>query len=191
MKRLLLVGLLALAISFVSNAQFTFTVKPGLSLNGASFGFKSGNIVPYAGLQFLSVKDEYERDYQDNSYNDDYSYETSTRVFMPYLGIKYFMFESESLKASLNATVFKPFVTNSYKEDGVEPEDENDYDISIWGGELGFGSEYFFNEHFSIGGEFGFRYGIYSDEYKSETSIRTEDLKLNMTYVSASLNYYF
>ena len=28
----------------------------------------------------------------------------------------------------------------------------------MWGGEFGFGIEYFFDENFSLGGEFGLRY---------------------------------
>ena len=40
----------------------------------------------------------------------------------------------------------------------------------MWGGELGFGMEYFFDENFSLGGEFGLRYLHlrYKDSYNDE-----------------------
>lgn len=203
MKKILLLGIFTITIFFASNAQFAFSVKPGLNLNGASFGYKSGNFVPYAGLQFLSTKTTLEYDYDYNPdyydpYNNEYygpedsKDEYNMAVYMPYVGLKYFFFSSESLKTSLSTTFFKPIIKITEKEDGEEIKDlpEN----SIFGGEISFGSEYFFNEQFSLGGEFGYRYGAMKNESKkTETRdyVRTEDLKLNMSFVSVSLNFYF
>ena len=111
---------------------------------------------------------------------------------MPFVGLKYFAINTELLKAGFNATVFKPFITAKYVVDGEE--EESNFKNSIFGSELGFVSEYFFSSNFSVGGEFGYRFGIGSSTYVGENSniIYNDDkFRLNMTYVSASMNFYF
>jgi len=78
-------------------------------------------------------------------------------------------------------------------------------DINLFAGELGFGVEYFFDDNFSIGGEFGIRYlgGKYDDSYTDtfynpdtnsdqETEIEeTYKVSTNPTFTKISLNFYF
>ena len=114
---------------------------------------------------------------------------------MPYLGLKAYLFNKELIKGSIVATVFKPLIFDKEINNGEEDESyrENLKNLKIWGGEIGFCSEYFFNEHFSLGGEFGFRFCFYKEKHESEWGDFSykEDLNLNMTYVSGSMNFYF
>ena len=75
----------------------------------------------------------------------------------------------------------------------------------MWGCEIGYGIEYFVDENFSIGGEFGFKYlhlkyhgTNQSDFYNQNTrTYQNTDIKssfnlsTNPTYSRVSLNYYF
>jgi hypothetical protein len=77
--------------------------------------------------------------------------------------------------------------------------------LSIWGLSFGFGTEYYFSENFSVGGEFGMRllFGSFDQTDKvsvfdpntggiTETDRNTNvDLNLQLTYSVVSLNYYF
>ena len=76
---------------------------------------------------------------------------------------------------------------------------------SLWGGEFGFGIEYFFDENFSLGGEFGLRYLHLNYVQTRERSVynpMTSDWEpteikydynynMNPTFSKISLNYYF
>jgi len=93
----------------------------------------------------------------------------------------------------------------------VESEDVNQEDVKklnqnlvMFAREMGVGVEYFFDQNFSIGGEFGLRYFNlrYKDEYQDElyndntnefqnTTIKTEtSFTSNPTYSKISLNFY-
>lgn len=191
MKKNVVFGLLFLLIIGSVNAQISFTVKPGLNFNGANIGYKVNKIVPYFGLQFGNVTSKY----KNNDTPEPNDGVTKTHVFMPYVGGKFYIIDKGSIKGSINATLFKPVVFGKETDNGEENEEyKNDLkELKLWGGELGYCTEYFFDEHFSIGGEFGFRFGFYKDRYESETSDywSEEALRLNMTYISASMNFYF
>ncbi len=215
MKTRLLVVLFAIfAFTINSNAQFSFGVSPGLSLNSAYFGYKvNSRIVPYVGFQFLNASYDLEEsgDKYDVDLNKIISYselsEFSGNLYIPNIGVKYFIKENNKLKAFLSINLSKPILSGKLKNDGEDDEDFKygvDH-ISMWGGEFGFGVEYFFDENFSIGGEYGFRYLHlnYQDKYETSifdpntgnyknTEIQTE-YKFNMspTYSKISLNYYF
>lgn len=76
-------------------------------------------------------------------------------------------------------------------------------EVKLFGGELGFGVEYFFDDNFSIGGEFGLRYisGKYTNSFEQDvyngSEMQPEDfedtfrLSLMPTYSRISLNFYF
>jgi len=187
MKKITLFGVALLFLVNSAKSQITFTVKPGLNLNGANFGYKTKNFVPYFGLQFLNLTDKFKDNNTDRK--------TKTHIYMPIIGSKIFIIDKESLKGLINATLFKPVIFGKEVENGEEDESykEDFKSLKLWGGELGFGSEYFFNEHFSFGGEFGFRFGFYNYKNESNTSefSYTENMHLNMTYISGSMNFYF
>ncbi len=210
-------GLIAFALVFVSHftyGQFSFGVSPGLSLNGAYFGYQiKENFVPFVSFQFLrgnialeSTGREFDWDLMQMV---DYSYtaNSSAGIYLPSVGLKYFFKNHNKLKAYGSLAITKPILSVSQEIDGDEDEALKEYvdGISLWGGEIGFGIEYFFDENFSLGGEFGIRYLNLSIEetYKStvynpntglDESANFEDsfsYSLNPSYTKISLNYYF
>jgi hypothetical protein len=107
--------------------------------------------------------------------------------------------------------IAKPFLGGKVIVDGEEDEDVKETldNISLFGGQLGLGAEYFFDDNFSVGGEFGFRYlhvksdqtytkshQVYNPEtysyeyYETEETIETR-ANLNPTYSRITLNFYF
>ncbi|MCP4459623.1 MAG: hypothetical protein GY816_16600 [Cytophagales bacterium] len=103
-------------------------------------------------------------------------------------------------------TLSKPIVSAKYEEDGVVDENvkEDAEKVKLWGAELGYGVEYFFDENFSLGGEFGARYIHlnYNDEsieefYNPDTGWEQSKVEHNYnfsfkpTYSRISLNFYF
>lgn len=194
--------------------QCSFGVSPGIGLNSAYFGYKINNkIVPYIGFQYLNAKFKYEESgerfdwdlYQEVSYTE--KTEFSGSLYIPNIGVKYFIKQQNKLQAFLSLNLSKPFVSGKLQYDGDEDEDFNDAikNVSLWGGEFGFGVEYFFDENFSIGGEFGLRYLHlkYNDSYETsfynpntgnDQDTEIEDTyKFNMspTFSRVSLNFYF
>lgn len=209
---LLLVTFTVLSIS--TYGQFSFGVSPGLNLNSAYFGYAiKDKIVPYIGFQFLNGKYNTEEtgerfDYDQNkvvTYSD--KTELSGYILLPNLGVKYFFLQKNKIKTYLSLCISKPFISGKLKHDETDDEEfnRNINNIKMWGGELGFGMEYFFDENFSLGGEFGFRhlninlhdsyttefYNPNSDEFQ-ETQINNNlKLNINPTFSKISLNFYF
>lgn len=217
MKKCFLVSLLTvalLAVSTVSQAQISFSVSPGMNLNGATFGYViNDKIIPYAGIQLLSANftftDKYQTwDYSENrQITETEEMEASGFVFAPTLGIKAYIFGQEKLKGYVNAAFTKPFISGKFTSDGDEFEElsETIDKVSIFGLQAGFGAEYFFDTNFSISGEFGLSYlnmgckDTYEDDYYNpniDSYIDYEgkmNINLNMipTYSRISLNFYF
>jgi len=212
--KLLLVLFTVLVLINKSYGQFSFGVSPGIGLNSAYFGYKINNkIVPYIGFQYLNAKFKFEESGEkyDWDLNQVVSYSEknifSGSLYIPNIGVKYFIKQHNKIKAYLSLNISKPLLSGNLKYDGEEDEDfkESIKNISMWGGEFGFGVEYFFDENFSIGGEFGLRYLHlkYNDTYESDlynpntgnyqdTEIKN-DYRFNMspTFSRISLNYYF
>jgi hypothetical protein len=211
--------LMAVLVFMASQAfgQFYFSASPGMSLNGASFGYKTGKFVPYAGLQMLSAKLEVENnnfDYTTPGTLEQHINNTKVKanIFIPTLGAKYFIVENNKLKAFLALSLTKPIISAkvdfTYDGDPVD-EDMTDQieqtisDIKIFGGEFGFGVEYFFDDNFSVGGEFGIRYintkfsqeneGTEWDGITDVPVTYKTDVNLNVipTFTKVSLNFYF
>ena len=114
----------------------------------------------------------------------------------------------------MNANFSKPFFSAKINYDFENETNENEFEdemkdaikgLSLWYGEFGFGAEYFFDDNFSIGGEFGIRHFNFNYEYIDEyefvdyntgQTIILEDtydfkLRINPTYAKFSLNFYF
>lgn len=77
--------------------------------------------------------------------------------------------------------------------DGEEEEEISDAikNINVFGAEAGFGVEYFFDDNFSIGGEYGIRF--FSGKYETVDEFDNFTLKMNInpTYTKLALNFYF
>ncbi len=199
------------------NAQFAFGVKPGVGLNGAYFGFKASSFVLFANVDYTSVGGAVEETGKKFDYDiyglvsfKDES-EASFSIYNLGVGAK-FLFPSKSkISPYITATFSKPIISAEAKQNGESEEELSDYidAISIWGASLGFGTEYFFSENFSIGGEFGLRMFlgsyekseivetyVYNPNTGSDGYVETErnynvDVNFSLTYSVVSFNYYF
>lgn len=206
----------AFVLTLSANAQFTFTANPGLQLNGASFGYKVQKFVPYLNIQMIGAKGEildYGKTNDINTgaivdYND--SYKAKLNVILPTLGVRYYFMEVNKLKAYGNLN-FSTVIASGKIEDSSDPSNSDDEDLQeildnskFFGSQLGFGTEYFFDDNFSLGGEFGLQMLRIktADSYEStlfDTNgnpvlvTNTTEFKgsLNPTYVKISLNFYF
>ncbi|HBX50038.1 MAG: hypothetical protein A2275_17755 [Bacteroidetes bacterium RIFOXYA12_FULL_35_11] len=198
-----------------NKAQFHFNVSPGLQFNTANFGYKVNNFVPYFGLQILNgsanLSEKGERYDPDRGgivpYEDKYKF--SGIIYIPTLGTKYFFKETNKLK--LYGTIsFTKFILSGKIEvsNDSDANDELQSEIkkmNLWGGQLGFGTEYFFDNNFSVGGEFGLRllrlkykdteedliYNPQTGNYVPSTTTNDYRFNLSPTYVRISFNYYF
>ncbi len=213
MKKVIVLLSLCVLFSFKSYSQFAFGVAPGLSTNSAYFGLKAGKVVPYIGFQYANIKvnmvesgEEFDYDVMDMV---SYSYDSklSGNLYLPNLGIKFYAVEKNKLKAYFNVSLAKPFIRGKLENDGETSDEFNDElkKIKLFAGEFGFGTEYFFDNNFSIGGEFGIRYlfGKYTNSYEDEeynpntSNYETVEIEnttkvgLSPTYSKISLNFYF
>ncbi len=198
-----------------SRAQLYFSVSPGVQLNGASFGYKVGKFVPFAGMQIMQGSSSMivkGMEYDDNAGEIlpyERKFELSGAVTIPTIGSKFFFMQTNKIKAY--GTLAYTFYKLSAK---IKDSDNPDLDdmlqhelerVRISGGYAGVGAEYFFDDNFSLGGEFGFRpihvsykgedNGVAYNPITGESkAVLTEyDYKFNMnpTYSRISLNYYF
>ena len=209
-KNLILLSAMLLFVAAPAFSQFTFTAAPGLNLNSAYFGYKAGKVVPFIGLQYMGISvktvetgTEYDAGYV--NFSDEMKIKGS--VFMPTIGVKFFAVEKNQLKGYLTAAFSKPFLSAKLELDGQEVEEISDAvdKVKLWGATAGVGAEYFFDDNFSLGGEFGLQIvtGKYTDEYTEE--VYNEDdytyqefdfedevtVRLMPTYSKISLNFYF
>ena len=186
----------------------------GYTPYGALFGYKIGKWAPFGGIQYLKgsftdIHSGTRYDYQTGqivNYKDVSKY--SAGVYMPFTGVKYFMIEKQDVKAYLISIIAKPFVSGKIVEDGVKNEDfeEDIKNISLWGFQNGFGSEYFISNNFSFGAEFGIRFFLFKQKHTEDdypvydpntgetlNTTRTYEHKVNVswTYTTFSVNYYF
>lgn len=213
-KYLLILTVALLAFSTEAFSQFTFSVSPGMHLNGTQFGYTiNGKLMPYISIQYLKAgftqTDSYMHwDYDTNAAaREEDSREVNGSILIPSIGIKYALITKEKLHGYVTAAISKPIVNAELKYDGevVEELDDEVDAISLFGGQAGVGAEYFFDENFSIGGEFGLAYmkvnydmSYEDDYYNPDTSTYIDYtgencLKANIlpTYSKISLNFYF
>ena len=207
MKKSLLFTIAALFLAAVpAFSQFSFGVGPGINLNTAYFGYKFGKAVPYIGIQYCGISGSISRSVNylnpgptDESFEDKFT----GKVIMPSLGLKYFVMEKNKVKGYVNATLAKPFLSAKVTVDGHEITEVSDEvkNVSMWGGSLGVGAEYFFDDNFSVGGEFGIhaltaKYSKTTTESdyngNGEADVKNEVKAMVMpTYSKITLNFYF
>lgn len=207
-KAILILGLLAIYFSF-GYGQFSFGVSSGIGLNSAYFGYKvNSKLVPYVGLQYLNAgfmyretTSRYDLTSGDliSTYGD--TLNISGGLYFPNVGIKYFIKQQNKLQAYVSLNLSRPLISGKLTIYGEEDESIKEFikKISMFGSELGFGVEYFFDENFSLGGEFGIRYIYinYADTSSRQTSISEYNYEnilkftTSPTFSKISLNFYF
>lgn len=86
----------------------------------------------------------------------------------------------------------KPFVSGKLEYDGEPDEEFEDAidNLSLLGVGFGFGVEYFFDENFSVGGEYGFQF-LSANYDVSEFDDFEFTGSFNPTYTKLTVNYYF
>ncbi len=203
MKKIIILILLSLVFLISTGyGQFSFGVSPGLNLNGAYFGYQVNNrIVPFVGFQNLNVNvsnsyDRYDMNYETGQLeHNTNSEEFKMNILLPYIGVKYFFLSQNKIKAYASTIVTMPIATGKYEGNNTTNEDNIFENMSAFGAEFGFGAEYFFDESFSLGGEFGVRYfhfnQSYTRQYNGKDSTDEYTYNISPTYNKISLNYYF
>lgn len=229
---LLALAMMASALAHAKDGGFVFGVKPSATVQTSYFGMERGKFVFYGGLDMLALGAKMkgmDADWSSYSGNQgqyrterSFEYSGSAILIAPRLGVKCRL-SSHTLRPYLFADLFKvfPFVsvkgeedTREYRDgilygtyhssqDNKKTEDMVKDILGVWGFNLGFGSEYFFSENFSIGGEYVFRLFATSTEDKGEEGSRgggyqwgrtwKDELSgsLKMSYAAIVLNYYF
>lgn len=166
----------------ISQGSALIGVGPTSSLHSFYVGHQFDEIVPFIGLQFFSATVTEESP----NYKDEYS----ALLFMPAIGAKFFALKKKDLKGYATVSGFLPIIDIRETYSNSPPPDIIDF--SSWGLEIGLGAEYFANNQFSIGGEFGFnRIYVKGTESTSSGGTRTSGISLNAIYTRISLNYYF
>ena len=212
MKRLLS-PITAIAVLFCTSLLFSdtyFSVKPSFTpLNGAELGFGNGKTYFTTGIDYLFGRFTYTNRYETYVYGEydmEVEYEDklkmSAHVFIPSIGLKHY-FKKEKIATYFKTSAFYTLPFFSYTEKSTDPEEE-DYKISFdekknirrsattLGTTFALGSEYFFSDNFSIGGEYGIN--IYMNRIKMTSSNGLGDELfglLGLTRSSLVLNYYF
>ena len=201
-------------------AQKSFGVRIGGPTQSYYVGFfEFGSIKPIVGLDYFSgsINVDYTYHYEEN-YNgdrnvddDESSVDGSLRLFIPRVGVKYFRAPKKDLISYLLAEGFIVVPTVSFETmvDGeTETLDKDDEArikdaLDFIGITLGLGTEYYFSDQFSIGGEAGINWLLwdfkeeYSDSYESPNYSWSEKSKLEIkatlsgVYARMSINFFF
>jgi hypothetical protein len=217
MKKIILFSVSTFMISCASFAQLTFSVSPGLQINGTNIGYKVQKFIPYLGFQMMNVGGEWKEDGFQNNFITGMiepfsnTYSAKLTVMMPSLGLRYYFVESNKLKAYGNVAFSKALLSGKL-EDSTDPTNEMDREFQdalkntkFYSLQFGVGTEYFFDEQFSIGGEFGLNmmslkfsdsyetliYDPIIDDYRDVTHVRSLKSGFRPTYSKISLNFYF
>ncbi len=187
-KLIILLAIFTMGISV--NAQVAMSVQASTKYQKTTFGYRMGKIQPYIGLGFLNYGGSSE--YIDFD-EDKYTTKGYINVVMPNLGVKFTLLSKDSLKAGVDVGIYKPFISGKLEDDGEEIKEFSDNlkKIHAFGGELGVFAEYFFNEHFSVGGEFGLRFAKSNYKQKDEFDDYKFNVHLGLTYTTVSANFYF
>lgn len=210
-KTLVLLAIATVSLCAEVKAQFNFGVSPGLNLSTAHVGYRFGNFEPTVSFAFLrgSVKYTIEgQEYEDgNLVNFTDEYVGKAGVYLPGIGLKYFMKPVGKLNSYFAVQFVKPILQLSSETDGVSDSEAEDEvgKVNLFGAQLGYGVEYFLDPNFSIGGEFGLlwvkakykstddveKYDYTTGDYTTTQEKSKYSFVLNPTYATISLNFYF
>jgi hypothetical protein len=214
MKKVIVSILLLVFIKASSFGQYSFGVSTGFTFNSASFGYKiNKKLLTYVGFQYANVGVTTETSGKQYSNPTlalvDYSHKdiTTVSLYLPTIGARYFLNEHNKIKSYVNLNFSKPIISGKQTDDGTVNDNFKDdiKNIKLWGGELGYGAEYYFDDNFSLGGEFGIRYIhftiksdskniLYDPSLNQPTSVTNtskSSIHVSPTYAKIVLNYYF
>lgn len=187
---ILVVGFVTLASS--AQAQVFFGVKPSAVVQSSYFGFGAGtSMVIEFGLDYARIDVKVEGDVEDYTEIDQ---EGGASMMMPHGGIKLYLKPRTAGMTSpyFLVDVFKAFTSVDLGDDEESTEDAEEFAqdlLSPFGLNLAFGAEYHFSDHFSLGGEYGFRY-LMSKAEMDEADLEVS-ASLGMTYAAITANFAF
>jgi len=153
---------IALLVPVVASAM-VFSVSPGQLLQGGQISISHGKFQPYIGLDIMGASGKVRL--EDNASTAYEEITASAMLYIPNIGARYY-FGSSEVKPYVYAGFLKSIATVSAKTKTETAESEFEGDskdqltslLGFWGVNAGFGAEYPFSEHFSVGSEYGFRY---------------------------------
>lgn len=153
---------IALLVPVVASAMI-FSVSPGQLLQGGQLSKSYGKFQPYIGLDIMGASGKVRL--EDNASTAYEEITASAMLYIPNIGARYY-FGSSEVKPYVYAGFLKSIATVSAKTKTETAESEFEGDskdqltslLGFWGVNAGFGAEYPFSEHFSVGSEYGFRY---------------------------------
>ena len=186
----LVVGFMTLASSV--QAQVFFGVKPSTIVQSSYFGFGAGtSMVIEFGLDYARIDVKVEGDVEDYTEIDQ---EGGASMIMPHGGIKLYLKPRTAGMTSpyFLVDVFKAFTSVDLGDDEESTEDAEEFAeelLSPFGLNLAFGAEYHFSDHFSLGGEYGFRY-LMSKAEMDEVDLEIST-SMGMTYAAITANFAF
>jgi len=181
------------------SGPMVFSVRPSTTVQSANFGFRSGKLTPYVGLDLLTIgvdveyydRHEQSSEYMGTSWSEErFEASGSAILFMPTLGVRYALSETELLPY-LFGSFFKSFASVSAEgtetdrwatTGGTPQEHSSEYDLGdeeeelieeilgVWGLDFGFGAEYPISEQFSIAGMYGLRLVFIGADYEDSDS---------------------
>lgn len=216
--KLILLSFLTLFLTNELYSQFSFSASPGINSANTRIGYHfNKKMVPYVGFQYLSVNNQYESSQEELDYYSGgittYSYDNaqSINIFLLNVGTKYFFVQKNKISGYANLNFMMPFATGKEMEDGKTLSGDDSYveerikNTKAWGAGIGFGTEYFFDENFSLGAEFGLKYLSYKYEdshdhfdydYNTGQEVTlehswSEKIIVSPTYSRIYLSYYF
>ena len=222
-SREILLALLAMLV--VTTRGIALSISSGVRIGGPSQSYYIGvagfgPIRPIIGVDYWggNIEFDYTRHYEENIYgdrwesDDELRAEGVLRLIMPRVGIKYFRAPKRDLKSYLLAEGFIVIPTVEFKTtsdgetDELEKEDKDRIKdaLDFIGFTLGLGTEYYFSDQFSIGGEFGINWLLWdfkdedSDKYYDSADYNwSEEYKYDLKgrlsggFARMTLNYYF
>jgi len=186
------------SIASAGKPQFMFGVKPGMLIQTSYFGLSYNRLEPFVGLDWVAV-----------SVNSDGG-DVAGSVFIPHFGSRWYLKSKgaqHAIAPYLLGDVF--FSLASVKVEGAASEEEAAIKdlLEFWGMTLGFGTEYYFSDKFSVGGEWGLRLlfdkvsehskeeewqDYYGDTHTYREKVNDEfTVAFRVTYAAVSLNYHF
>jgi hypothetical protein len=210
----------AAGAAWAQDGGFALSVKPGMVVNGAHFGYKSDALFVGVGLEFASVglSSSYEYTYKDTwgGHESTYSYKGSSKtdvsVFLPQLALKAFLggvgdessdgrYARPYVWGSLFYSIASARVTgssgDSTYQDTLYEREIRDILGGNLGGAVALGGEYYIAKCLSLSAEFGARFlfgGTKGEQHYSgyyQNEIYKYDNKLGLGFTYTTLGLNF
>jgi hypothetical protein len=151
------------------------------------------------GLDYIVFSSSNVYKYTSGGTTTEDEYKLTTHLIIPNLGFKLGK-KTGDIFPFFGASVMYVIPMVNIEETGAtntsEQEDDAKDVLNIFGIGLSFGTEYFFSDNFSFGGELGFTFFMQKNENEyvgpfGDTDLDTFKNRLGMTRSSFNLNYYF